>query len=189
MNQRASLFDALRPFAPHQRFTPAMVTMIDDLADRFGISRDNGRRMSDQGIAVLKDFEGVRLTAYPDPGTGGDPWTIGVGHTGPEVREGMTITASKADELLHKDLARFEAAVNRLAPKTNQAEFDALVSFAFNVGEGNLASSTLLRKHNAGDYDGAAAQFAVWNKAAGKVLPGLIKRRAAEARMYKGLPV
>lgn len=184
---RTELFDVIRPFAPHQRFTPAMVTMIDELADRFGIARDHGRTMSEQGRAVLKGYEGIRLTAYPDPGTGGDPWTIGVGHTGPDVHKGLTITVAEADDLLRQDLARFEAAVNRLAPKTTQPQFDALVSFAFNVGEGNLASSTLLKKHNAGDYDGAAAQFAVWNKAAGKVLPGLVKRRASEARVYKGL--
>lgn len=186
---RTAMFTALRDFAPGQRFTPAMVTMIDALADRFGIPRDNGRTMSDQGIAALKGFEGEKLTAYPDPATGGDPWTIGVGHTGADVHKGLTITAAQSDALLRKDLAKFETGVNAAAPKTTQAQFDALVSFAFNVGLGNLESSTLLRKHNAGDYDGAAAQFAVWNKAAGKVMAGLTKRRAAEARMYKGLPL
>lgn len=184
---RAELFDAIRPFAPHQRFTPAMVTMIDELADRFGIARDHGRTMSDAGIAALKGYEGVRLSAYPDPATGGAPWTIGVGHTGVDVRKGLTITEARADELLREDLARFEAGVNAAAPKATQGQFDALVSLAFNIGLGNLQSSTLLRKHNAGDYDGAAAQFAVWNRAAGKVMPGLTKRRLSETRMYKGL--
>ena len=187
MTQRSDMFAAIRPYAPHQKFTPAMITMIDELADRFGIARDHGRTTSEQGRAAIKGYEGIRLTAYPDPGTGGDPWTIGVGHTGTDVHKGLTITVAQADDLLRQDLARFETAVNRLAPKTTQPQFDALVSFAFNVGEANLASSTLLKKHNAGDYDGAAAQFALWNKAAGKVLPGLVKRRASEARLYKGL--
>jgi lysozyme len=185
---RTGLFDAIRPFAPEGRFNPSHVKIIDDLADLFGIPRDNGRTMSDAGVEALKGFEGVVLTAYPDPATNGDPWTIGVGHTGSDVRKGLTITAARATELLRADLARFETAVNRLAPKTTQGQFDALTSFAFNLGERNLASSTLLKMHNAGDYDGAAGQFGKWNKAAGKVMAGLTKRRAAEARMYKGLP-
>lgn len=144
------------------------------------------RHISDQMIAKIKGFEGEKLAAYPDPGTGAAPWTIGVGHTGPDVRPGMTITAAQSTNLLRADLAKFEAGVAALAPTTTQGQFDALVSFAFNVGLTNLKGSTLLRKHNAGDYAGAADQFALWNKAAGKVLPGLVKRRAAEAQIYRG---
>ena len=98
----------------------------------------------------------------------------------------MTITPAESTRLLRADLAKFEAGVNALAPVTTQGQFDALVSFAFNVGLANFKGSTLLKKHNAGDYAGAAAQFPLWNKAAGKVLPGLVKRRAAEAQIYRG---
>jgi len=184
---RTDLFEAIRPYAPDRRFDQPHVKAIDALADLFGMPRDNERMTSATGIAAIKAHEGVVLKAYPDPASGGDPWTIGVGHTGPDVVKGLVITAARADELLRADLARFERAVNRLAPKTTQCQFDALVSLAFNVGEANLASSTLLKMHNAGDYDGAAGQFARWNKAAGKVMPGLTKRRADEARRYKGL--
>ena len=144
------------------------------------------RQTSEAMIARLKGFQGEKLTSYPDPGTGGAPWTVGVGHAGPDVRPGMTITPAESTRLLRADLAKFEAGVNALAPVTTQGQFDALVSFAFNVGLANFKGSTLLKKHNAGDYAGAAAQFPLWNKAAGKVLPGLVKRRAAEAQIYRG---
>lgn len=142
-----------------------------------------GRVTSDRGKALIREFEGERLTAYPDPATGGEPWTIGVGHTG-GVKRGDTITKAQSDAFLTADLKRFENAVNRLAPKTTQSQFDAMVSLAFNVGEGNLSSSTLLKLHNAGDYAGAKGQFAKWRMAAGKVLPGLVRRREAEAALY-----
>ena len=137
---------------------------------------------------LVKSFEGCILKAYPDPGTGGDPWTIGVGHTGPEVKPGVVWTQVQADAALQADLARFARGVwNALGEKeTTQNRFDALVSFAFNVGLGNLLSSTLLRKHIAGDYVGAADQFIRWNRAAGKVLAGLTRRREAEAKLYRG---
>lgn len=144
----------------------------------------NGHRATgERGRALIKEFEGLRLDAYPDPATGGEPWTIGVGHTG-GVKKGDRITEAQADAYLVSDLARFEKAVARLAPKTTQNQFDALVSLAFNVGEANLASSTLLKLHNAGDYPGAQAQFARWNRAAGRVMAGLTRRRAAEAALY-----
>lgn len=141
---------------------------------------------SDACRALVASFEGCKLTAYPDPGTGGDPWTIGYGHTGPDVRKGLVWSQAQADAYLASDLVNFGIGVSRLIGdvRTTQSMFDALVSFAFNVGLGNLAGSTLLKKHKAGDYDGAKAQFAAWNKAAGRVLPGLTKRRAAEAAMY-----
>jgi lysozyme len=183
---RNALFDAIRPFAPERRFDVPHVEAIDSLADMLGIPRDNGRTMSPAGVRRLKAHEGVVLKAYPDPATKADPWTIGVGHTGPDVHKGLIITEAQADELLRKDLTRFEAKVNKLAPKTTQAQFDAMVSLAFNIGEDNFASSTLLRLHNAGDYAGAAAQFGRWNRAANRVMPGLTTRRADEARTYKG---
>jgi lysozyme len=139
-------------------------------------------------LDLIKRSEGVRLSAYPDPGTGGDPWTIGYGHTGPEVHRGLVWTQAQADAALALDVARFADKVEKLIgdAATTQGEFDALVSFAFNVGAGNLASSTLLRKHKAGDKAGAAAEFGKWTHAAGRVLPGLVTRRAAEAALYRG---
>lgn len=145
-------------------------------------------KISQRGIDLIKQFEGLSLTAYPDPGTGGEPWTIGYGHTG-GVKKGQTITESRAEELLREDVRRFEVAVDRLVkvPLT-QAQFDALLSFAFNLGAGNLGSSTLLRLLNAGDYAGAAAQFERWVNAAGKIMPGLVRRRAAERALFEGKP-
>lgn len=141
---------------------------------------------SDACAALVKQFEGCVLTAYPDPGTGGDPWTIGVGHTGPDIHKGLIWTQAQADAALASDLDRFGAGVSKLIGDalTTQSMFDALTSFAFNVGLANLAGSTLLKKHLAGDYDGARAEFGKWVNAAGKVLPGLVKRRAVEAAMY-----
>lgn len=137
---------------------------------------------------LVKQFEGCVLKAYPDPGSGGDPWTIGVGATGPGISKGVVWTQQQADDRLMADLARFGRGVwNAIGEKeTTQNRFDALVSFAFNVGLGNLLSSTLLRKHVAGDYEGAAAQFIRWNRASGKVMAGLTRRRAAEAALYRG---
>lgn len=128
------------------------------------------------------------MKAYPDPATGGEPITIGYGHTQPGLKLGVVWTQAQADAALEADLARFARGVwNAIGEKeTTQNRFDALVSFAFNVGLGNLLSSTLLRKHVAGDYAGAADQFIRWNRAAGKVLNGLTRRREAEAKLYRG---
>jgi lysozyme len=181
---RTALFDAVRPFAPGQRFSQQQVDTIDALADGFGLRRAGGvRRISDRGIALIQEFEGERLEAYPDPGTGGEPWTIGVGHTG-GVKPGDRITREQSEAFLRKDLERFEAAVNRLAPKATQGQHDALVALAFNIGEGALAGSTLLKLHNAGDYGAAARQFGRWVNAGGKPMKGLIRRRDAEAALY-----
>lgn len=143
-------------------------------------------KTSAKGIALIKEFEGERLTAYPDPATNGDPWTIGIGHTGPEVKRGLKITSAESEALLRADLITFEMGVESAAAmaQTTQNQFDALVAFSFNVGLGNLRSSTLLRKHNCRDFAGAALEFAKWNKANKKVMAGLTRRRAAEAALY-----
>ncbi len=107
-----------------------------------------------------------------------------MGHTGPDVKRGQTITKEQSQALLAADLARFEGAVNKLGGKMTQGQFDALVSFAFNLGIDALAKSTLLRKHLAADCAGAAREFPKWKFGGGRVLPGLIKRRAAEAALY-----
>lgn len=146
-------------------------------------------KTSDRGVALIKTHEGLRLDAYPDAVYGWARVTIGYGHTSqagpPNVTRGMRITADEADAILRSDLRKFEVAVTGMVhvPLT-QSQFDALVSLAFNIGPAALASSTLLRKLNAGDYQGAADQFPVWNKSAGKTLPGLVKRRAAERALF-----
>lgn len=141
---------------------------------------------------LVKSFEGLHketedgtIRSYRCPA---GRWTIGYGHT-KGVRSGMKITKAEADDILRADLVEFEDDVNKLVKVAlTQAQFDALVSFAFNVGSAALASSTLLRKLNAGDADGAAAQFIRWNKATVKgkkvVLSGLTRRRAAEAALF-----
>ncbi len=146
-------------------------------------------KVSAAGRKAISAHEGVRLKAYPDPATNAEPWTIGVGHTSaagpPKVYKGLTITTAECDEILSRDLATFERAVLKLVTAPlNQNQFDALVSLAFNIGAGNLGKSTLIRKLNARDYRGAADQFTVWNKAAGKVMTGLVRRRAEERALF-----
>ena len=142
-------------------------------------------KISAQGIALIKSFEGCRLEAYPDPATGGEPFTVGVGHTGPEVHEGMTITEEQADAYLASDLERFERCVSEaLTAEITQAQFDACVSLAFNIGCGNFNKSSVCRYLNAGEPAKAQEAFALWNKAEGKVMAGLTRRRAAEAELF-----
>jgi lysozyme len=139
------------------------------------------RRINDEGLALIKQWEGLKLTAYLCPAK---VWTIGYGST-LGVTESMKITKAKAEKLLLKDLERFEAAIERLVSvPLNDNQFAALVSWAFNVGEGAVAKSTLIRKLNAGDYDAVPQELARWNKAGGKVLTGLSNRRAAEAGLW-----
>lgn len=140
---------------------------------------------SEKGLALTKESESLKLTAYPDPGTGGAPWTIGYGHTGPHIEEGMTISQEEADHLLLLDVQESVEAVNRLVTVSlTQNQFDALVDFTFNVGAENFEKSTLLIKVNNGDIQGAADEFPRWNKAAGHVLGGLIRRRGAERTLF-----
>jgi lysozyme len=141
-----------------------------------------GRKItSPAGLQLIKDAEGLRLQAYQD--TGG-VWTIGYGHTGSDVAKGKVVTEAQADRLLVEDVKEAEDIVSRLFPVTTQAQFDALVSFTFNLGEGQVGPSTLRKLHNAGDYAGAAAQFARWKFDNGVELAGLVKRRRAEAVLY-----
>ncbi|HAU4930570.1 lysozyme [Aeromonas hydrophila] len=146
-------------------------------------------RISVDGVAVAHYFENCKLQAYPDPGSkNGEPWTIGRGHTGPEVKPGLVWTQAQADAAFLVDIARFERDVLSLVKvPVNQGQFDALVLFSYNVGSKALESSTLLRKLNAGDYDGAAVEFRRWNKNDGKVMRGLTRRRAAEEYLFRGM--
>lgn len=146
-------------------------------------------RLSQHGVAVAHYFEQCKLKAYPDPGSkNGEPWTIGWGHTGPEVKPGLVWTQEQADAAFLVDIARFELAVINVAdvPLT-QGQFDALVLFAYNVGSKVLETSTLLRKLNNEDYGGAALEFRRWNKNDGKVMRGLTRRRAAEECLFMGM--
>jgi lysozyme len=136
---------------------------------------------SQRGIDLIKSFEGLRLKAYRDAV---GILTIGYGHTGRDVTEGLVITEAQAEELLRNDLMRFEDAVRKHAGPATQNRFDAMVSLAFNVGVTAFANSTLARKHRAGDPVGAANEFQRWNRAGGRPLPGLTRRRQAERRLY-----
>lgn len=139
------------------------------------------RKINEAGRALIKAAEGLRLNAYRCPA---GVMTIGYGHTG-DVKKGQTITSHQADAILDLDLSSFEDMVEALTlGKASDNEFAALVSFAFNLGSRALAGSTLLKKFRAGDRPGTAAEFMRWQYAAGKVLPGLVKRRAAERALF-----
>lgn len=136
------------------------------------------------GYHHIKESEGKHLVAYADPGTGGEPWTICYGHTGPEVRPGLRATEAQCEAWLREDVAKAERAVQRLVTvPLRHGEYDAYVSFVFNVGPRNFASSTMLRLLNSGDHVAACKQFPRWKYANKMVLQGLVVRRYAEQRM------
>jgi lysozyme len=138
---------------------------------------------SAQMQAMIRDWEGCVLHYYLDAvGVG----TIGFGHTGKDVHPGLVITQAQADALLTSDLAAFDASVAHLieSAPTTQQQFDAMSSFAYNLGAGALAESEVLRYHLAGNYPAAAADFVQWDHAGGKVLEGLRERRLGEAAVY-----
>ena len=143
--------------------------------------------VSDKAIKMIRHHEGVRVKPYQDAiGL----WTVGVGHL---IGDGKTLpdewnrtlTMGEVDEILRKDLARFEAGVERLCPTgLTQSRFDALVSISFNFGLGNLQRSSIRMKHNRGEFEDAADSFLLYNKAGGKVLKGLVSRRNDERALY-----
>jgi len=144
---------------------------------------------SDAGIALIQEFEGCRLTAYVCPA---GVLTIGYGHTSaagsPAVKKGMRISKQKASDILRSDLHKFESGVASMVKvDLDQNQFDVLVSFAFNCGLGALRKSTLLKRVNAGKFDAVPAELMKWTRGGGKVLPGLVRRRRAEAEMWRGL--
>lgn len=198
-NPREEIFAAVRAKARPGLFSdPGNIRALDNLLDAFDVPRGASvvqRKTSDSGIRLMEEFEGFakvlpdgRVQAYPDPGTGGAPWTIGFGSTTDEVGKaiapGTIWTRERAEKRFARDLERFEREVAQAiggAP-TTQAQFDALVSFHYNTGA--IGSATLTKKHIAGDYAGAKAEFARWNRAGGRVMTGLTRRRAAEAELY-----
>ena len=138
-------------------------------------------KTSPKGIALIKEFEGLRLKAYLCPG---GVWTIGYGHTA-GVKPGMVISEAQAEEYLKADLIAFERYLNGLGLALNQNQFDALISFIYNVGTGNFSSSTLLRKVRANPQDNSIMdEFLRWVYSKGRVLPGLQRRRLAEMKLY-----
>jgi lysozyme len=141
------------------------------------------RRCNAAGVAIIKQFEELRLEAYQCPA---GKWTVGYGHTGRDVYKGLKITPERAEELLRLDLAVAEAAVSRIVrTKITDDQFAALCSWVFNVGEMNASKSTLIRKLNAQDFLSAWAEFPKWVHSGGKILNGLIRRRAAEQDLFK----
>lgn len=174
------------------------VPLVPNRKETGAQAEHTGRSIGPRGIALIKRFEGCAkartdglIEAYPDPGTGGEPWTIGWGATGADhvhggrIGPGTVWTQAQCDARLARDLVRYAGDVTRAlgsAPAT-QSQFDALVSFHYNTGA--IGRATLTKKHIARDYAGAAAEFARWNKAGGRVLRGLTRRRAAEAELYQ----
>lgn len=157
-------------------------------------------KVSPAGIALLHRFEGCArlrpdgmVEAYPDPGTGGEPWTIGWGSTGLDnfnggrIKRGTIWTKAQCDERFEQDLIKYARDVSKALGSaignTSQAQFDALVSFHYNTGA--IANATLTRKHVAGDHAGAAQEFGRWVRAGGRVMNGLVRRRKAEAELYQ----
>jgi len=194
---RKWIFDAVRRLL-RRGFRQDEVAALDAAIDRALQAGAGGvpRTIGPDGVALIKRFEGCAsrradglFQAYPDPGSGGAPWTIGWGATGPDIGPGTVWTQAQCDERLEADLASYagEVADTLGAAPTSQAQFDALVSFHYNAGA--IARATLTAKDKAGDFAGAAREFARWNRASGRVLPGLVTRRAAEAALYTGSPL
>ncbi|HFG6939324.1 lysozyme [Acinetobacter baumannii] len=175
-------FDAARVIAGG-KLTQAQVDELNKVVDKLA---PGGKNTSDVGVNLISGFEGTRLTAYDD---GVGVWTIGTGTTiypnGVKVEQGDTCTPEQAKAYFKHDLAKFEKTVNEsVTVPLNQNQFDALVSLSYNIGSGAFKNSTLLKLLNKGDYQGAADQFLAWNKAGGKVMKGLVRRREAERALF-----
>jgi lysozyme len=152
----------------------------------FNNNKGTDMKMSEEGLDLIRESEGFRSRAYRDAV---GVWTIGYGHTSaagaPEVKSNDEISREQAEVILARDVAAFAGGVERLVkPILSDAQFSALVSFAYNVGLGHFGSSGVLKAVNAGDFAAVPQRLALWNKASGRVLPGLVKRRAAEAALF-----
>jgi len=139
------------------------------------------RQLSPSGRGLIQKLEGLSLTAYPDAGG----WSIGYGHfLGKDNHEGERISRAQAEALFEADVRKYVAAVNSVVPSSAQHEFDAMVSLAWNIGTEGVKRSTVVRKHKAGDRQGAADAFEMWNESQGEVNPVLVRRRAMERDIY-----
>lgn len=208
MSKRKAIFDFVR-MAMGRGFTAGEVSRLDTILTEAGVpeshvtpdaptpaERSGRLTVSASGVDMIHRWEGCAkklsngmIRAYPDPGTGGKPWTIGYGSTrnldGSAIQPGTEMTLAEVKKLGRHDVDRHAEDVRRFlrdAP-TSQAQFDALVSFHYNTGA--LPRSTLGRKHKAGDFAGAYREFARWNKAGGRVMRGLTRRRTEEATLYR----
>lgn len=180
---RKPFFDAARVLAGG-KLSQAQVDDLNKVVD--SLSTAQGMTTSRVGINLITSFEDLVLTAYDD---GVGVWTIGFGTTvytnGVKVKKGDVCTLEQAKAFFTYDLKRFEAAVNSAVKvPLSQNQFDALVSLAYNIGEAAFKGSTLLKKLNAKDYQGAADQFPRWNRGGGQVMKGLVRRRAAERELF-----
>ena len=189
-------FDALRRMKAREHAVPPPVAVPRMAAPPVSqpppIAGRSPQSVGAQGLVLIKRFEGCArqrrdgaFEAYPDPGTGGDPWTIGWGATGKGIARGTIWTQAECDARLARDLVRFAREVARAlgdCPATT-GQFDALVSFHYNTGA--IDKATLTRLHRAGRYAQAADEFGKWVNAGGRCLPGLVRRRAAEAALYR----
>ena len=193
---RKPVFDIVRRLLG-RGFRQSEVEALDcalDQATGVAVEHYDGlqHKVGQRGIGLIKRFEGcarVRrdglVEAYPDPGTGGAPWTIGWGATGPDIGPGTVWTQAQCNARLQSDIARHaEDVVQAIgdAP-TTQEQFDALVSFHYNTGA--IGRATLTKRHLARDYEAATAEFARWNRAGGRIMRGLVRRREEEARLYR----
>lgn len=142
------------------------------------------KKISKEGLNLIKQFEGLRLRAYK-PVLTEKYWTIGYGHYGADVLKDMSITQAQAEDFLKKDLEKFENAVNDCVKvEITSGQFDSLVSFAYNCGASALKGSTLLRELNQGNFFTAANKFLDWVRSGSTVLEGLVKRRKAERKLF-----
>lgn len=146
-------------------------------------------QVSDAGIELIKSFEGFRANAYPDPKSGGDPWTVGYGTTkfpsGRPVKKGDYVTPAQAEMYLREDVKKFASSVDALVTvPLKQCQYDAIVSFVYNLGATNFRKSILLKKLNARDYKGAADEFLRWVSPGSSVEAGLRRRRTAERDLF-----
>jgi GH24 family phage-related lysozyme (muramidase) len=201
MTKRKAIFDAVRRILG-RGFSPDEVAQLDAALDSAMVPDapsaperpGSPRRVGSKGTALIKRFEGCarirpdgKVEAYPDPGTGGAPWTIGWGSTGPGISPGTVWTQKQCDDRLDADLVRYAEGVAKALgssiASTSQAQFDALVSFHYNTGA--IGRATLTRLHRAGDFNAAAAEFGRWKHAGGRVLRGLVVRREAEEALYR----
>ncbi|KHL26464.1 hypothetical protein PK98_08570 [Croceibacterium mercuriale] len=199
MNRKA-IFDAVRQILG-RGFSRAEVARLDHAIDQTITPEADSSPVTtvgEPGLQLIREFEGFArrrkdglVEAYPDPATGGAPWTIGWGSTtdegGNAITPGTVWAQERCDARFAVHVAEFAGEVATLLGRTptSRNQFDALVSLAYNIGTSALATSTLLRMHLAGNHAGAAEQFGRWNRAGGRVLAGLVRRRAAEAALYR----